>query len=241
MEDIKKLLENIKIKNLGSVTNFNLNMHVEKKRVHNLIKKVYIERMTTQTPLSKIEDIAILNKELNKIKAQNNAFFQVAIGFIGVISGLLMMMYAASSDLLERDLGEILKGNFIIEHIGIPFCFISIFLMIPLLLYRMKNVKKENKNKLKNRLVEIKNEIKESEYKEIIQRTSNSILEDLEKIEGFSEEKNILKKNIIVDQEIFEKDLKEKYYLELTSLNKDIKDKIIIKTDLNNDLLKVKT
>lgn len=240
MKNIKDLLEKIKTKNKKTNYNFLSNI-IDRKPLDNIMKKIYLEKMISQVSANELDDIIVSNKSLKEKVESNNNFYTAgltlniaSIGISMLITKVIMQFFIESNT----------NYDFVVFVPTILITLSSLFLF-----YRIEKGKKENKKIVKNRVMEIKNDIKENKYKEMIKNATNSILNDLEKTDGYTKEIDILKQHIIREQELFDnymvedikEGLKEKFYKELTCIEKDITNKMILKTDFNNELIKMKT
>lgn len=243
MKNIKDLLEKIKSKNKKTNYNFLSNI-IDKKSLDNIMKKIYLEKMISQVSANELDDIIVSNKSLKEKVEYNNNFYTTGltlnIASIGLVSLLLSKIIIPF--LIENDM-EVDFSVFIF----IPTMLITLSTLF--LFYRIEKGKKENKKIVKNRVMEIKNDIKENKYKEMIKNATNSILNDLENTDGYTKEIDILKQHILREQELFDnymiedikEGLKENFYEELTCVEKDISNKLIAEPNINNELLKIQT
>lgn len=239
MKNIKDLLEKIKTKNKKTNYNFLSNI-IDRKPLDNIMKKIYLEKMISQVSANELDDIIVSNKSLKEKVESNNNFYTAgltlniaSIGISMLITKVIMQFFIESNT----------NYDFVVFVPTILITLSSLFLF-----YRIEKGKKENKKIVKNRVMEIKNDIKENKYKEMIKNATNSILNDLENTDGYTKEIDILKQHILREQELFDnymvedikEGLKENFYKELTCVEKDISNKLIAQPNINNEMFKVK-
>lgn len=213
---------------------------ISSKKIQYLVKEIYIEKMFHEVSANKIDNIIISNKGLKKESEEST-------GFLGAMIALNMMTLSAVAMLLSilmQNSKESLTSNVSVFY---PLVFLVLMCFVSLS-YPLK-VKIKTKKKIKNRLIQLNQDIKPDSYKEIIKKASSSILNDLEEVDGFIDEKNFMKNFIIAKDGVFdnegikdiEKILKKEFYEKLILVEKDISHKIIVQPNINNEMLKVKT
>lgn len=223
---------------MASIPDIKLNNIFEESILNNTMKKLYIEKMINQIPATQKYEFAIINKDLKKKKKKDGDTLETSIYFFLTILFGSLVYFMMSFLMLPENRTKFLFFLFIITAPVISY-----------LGFYIKNKKKQINKNINNRVLEIKNDVRESGYKENIKNATISILNDLETIEGYAEEKNIFKNYLIAKQDLFENNkiddleesLKESFYEELTCVERDINNKMIIKTDFNNELIKMRT
>lgn len=212
---------------------------ISSKKIKEIAKEIYLERMLNQVSANKIDNIIISNKGLKKQSEESNNFIWSMIS----LNMLIFSMVAILGSMIIQNLKESLTVDgslFYFLTFLVLTCFVS-------LLYSLK-VKVKTKSKMKNRLAELNQDIKPDDYKEIIKNASFSILNDLEKIDGYINEKDFMKNFIIAKDGFFdndsindlEKELKKEFYENLIVIEKDISNKLILQSNINNEMIKVK-
>lgn len=216
---------------------------ISSKKIKEIAKEIYLERMLNQVSANKIDNIIISNKGLKKQSEESNNFIWSMIS----LNMLILSMVAILGSMIIQNL----KDSLTVAGVDGSLFYFLIFLVLTCfvsLLYTLK-IKVKTKSKMKNRLTELNQDIKPDDYKEIIKNASFSILNDLEKIDGYINEKDFMKNFIIAKDGFFdndsikdiEKELKKEFYENLIVIEKDISNKLILQPNINNEMLKVKT
>lgn len=211
---------------------------ITSKKIQQLVKEIYIEKMFHEVSANKIDNIITSNKGLKKQSEESTGF----LGAMIAVNMISFSMVAILLSILMQNSKESLTST-----ISFFYPLIFLVLMCFVSLFHPLKVKIETKKKIKNRLIQLNQDIKPDSYKEIIKKTSSSILNDLEEVDGFIDEKNFMKNFIIAKDGVFdnegikdiEKILKKEFYEKLILVEKDISNKIIVQIDTPNDLLKV--
>lgn len=228
MEKVIKILEKIRKKNPQAypVSRYDI---IKSRTLNDYIKEIYIEKMLEHVSVNKKDELIVSNKNLKKEIKQNNHFFSSATLLLMTCVGTMLLLIMSSIFFANNSLGKtLLNTSFVL--------FISF--LVPLFLIK-KGVDKNTKN-IENRVLEINDEISQQEYRDIVIKATHSIVEDIEKIDCNPVEKKRLKNHILRLQSYYEQECEKVFYQKLAFVEKDIKNKMIIKKDLNNELLKVK-
>lgn len=231
MEKIIKILEKIRKKNPDAYPVVSLYDIVESRTLNDSIKEIYIEKMLEEISINKKDEIVISNKNLMKKIKQNNNFLSSSALLLTLCVGTLLLLVMSSISLGNTSLGK--------TFLNTSFVFLIISFFIPLFLIK-KGVDEKTKN-IENRVSKINAEISQEEYRDIVIKATCSIVEDIEKIDCNPVEKKRLKNHILRLQSYYKQECEKVFYQKLAFVEKDIKNKMIMKKDFNNELLKIRT
>lgn len=230
MEKIIKILEKIRKKNPEGYPVASLYDIVESRTLNDSIKEIYIEKMLEEISINKKDEIVLSNKTLKKEIKKNNHLFSSSTLLLMTCVGTMLFLIISSIFFGNNSLGKTLLNT--------SFVILFISFLVPLFLIK-KGVDKNTQN-IENRVLEINDEVSQQEYRDIVIKATGSIVEDIEKIDCNPVEKKRLKNHILRLQSYYEQECEKVFYQKLAFVEKDIKNKMIVKKDLNNELLKVK-